>query len=143
MSLDPGSTTSFVLQLSIAASGVGAFIGGYALMRPGGGKALTGMGFDPGEPAAARTLGGAMLLGHAAALATLAQTPGIGSCMAAGLGSAWFGAAAGRAISAVVDRRRNAEVLLRIGLEALMGVLLWAPLWGYLRLLRHAARGEI
>src|SRR5882757_8931415 len=114
MSLDPGSTTSLILQLSIAASGVGAFIGGYTLMHQGGSQALTGIRFEPGEPAGARALGGAMLLGHAVALATLAQAPGIGSCMAAGLGSAWFGAAAGRAISAVVERRRNPKILLRI-----------------------------
>jgi hypothetical protein len=139
MSVDPGSLTQLILPLSIAASGVGAFVGGYTLMHPSGSRALTGLVFDPEAPGGARVLGVGMLLGHAAALATLAQTPGIGSCMAAGLGSVWFGAAAGRAIGAVVERRHSLGMLARIGAEAVMGVLLWAPLWNYLRLIRHAA----
>ena len=144
MSLDPVSRTRMILQVSIAACGVGAFIGGYTLMHPGSGRLLTGIATDPAEPAGARTLGGAMLLGHAAALASLAQAPGIGSCMAAGLGTAWFGAAAGRAIAAVVGRQRGPRLLGRIVFEGVMGALMWAPLWHFLRLIRHGAmRGSI
>jgi hypothetical protein len=136
--------TALVLQISIAATGVGAFIGGYALMNPTGGRALIGIAADPAELSGVRALGGAMLLGHAAALAALAQSPAIGSCLAAGLGSAWFGAAAGRAISAVVERRRGWRVLARIGFEAAMGAMLWALLWNYLSLIRRGAfRGAI
>jgi hypothetical protein len=135
--------TSLILQLSMVASGVGAFVGAYALMHPAVGRVLTGLGAEPAEPGGVRALGGAMLLGHAAALAALAQSPAIGSCLAAGLGSAWFGAAAGRAISSVVERRAP-KALLRIGFEAVMGVLMWAPLWHYLRLIRHGAfRGSV
>ena len=144
MSAHAGSFTPLILPLSIAASGVGAFVGGYSLMHPGGSAGLTGVSVDPTEPGGMRALGGAMLLGHAAALATLAQSPAIGSCMAAGLGTAWLGAAAGRAISAVIERRRDPRAVLRILFEGLMGVLLWAPLWHYLRLIRYGQlRGAI
>ena len=139
MSGDPGSLPSAVLQLSVAASAIGAFIGGYTLMHPTGSAVLTGISIDKTEPSGVRALGGALLVGHAAALAALAQSPAIGSCLAAGLGSAWFGAAAGRAIAAVVERRRGPKMLLRILFEGLVGALLWGPLWHYLRLIRHGA----
>ena len=144
MSPHAGSITQLFLQVSIAASAIGAFVGGYTLMHPMGSGALTGLSPDPASPTGVRALGGAMLLAHAAALAALGQAPGIGSCMAAGLGTAWFGAAAGRGIAVVVERGHTPKALLRMGWEGAMGAVLWAPLWNYLRLIRHGAlRGAI
>ena len=129
------------LHLAMVACGIGAFLGGLVLIHPAGLAASLGLGeTGPGL----RAVGGALLLAHAAALATLAESSGIGACMAAGLGTAWFGAAAGRALATLVERRARPRVLARAGAEAVMGVLLWAPLWGYLRLIRRAAsHGDI
>ncbi len=127
---------ALTLKLAILASGLGAFIGGYVLIHPEGAAGLTGADRSQGRGTALRALGGALLLGHAATLATLAQAAPIGSCLAAGLGAGWFGAAAGRSIGAMVERG-GPRPLLRIGFEAAMGLLLWAPLWTYLRMIRE------
>jgi hypothetical protein len=124
------------LQLAILASGLGAFIGGCVLIHPEGCAGLVGFRGVGSQPSSLRALGGALLLGHAATLATLAQSPSIGACLAAGLGAGWFGAAAGRGIGALVERRAAPD-LLRIGFEALMGLVLWQPLWTYLRLIHQ------
>lgn len=124
------------LHLAMIACGIAAFLGGFILIHPSGLAGALGLG-ETGPNL--RAMGGALLLAHAAALATLAESSGIGACMAAGLGTAWFGAAAGRAIAALVERKPRPRVLAWAAAEALMGLLLWAPLWGYLKLIRRAA----
>jgi hypothetical protein len=132
---------SFLSWLPVLVSAIGAFLGGYALVHPAGGAALAAFGPSAlGAPGpGVRALGGAMLLGHATALAALVQSPAIGACIAAGLGTAWLGAACGRSLAAVLEGRREAGDIVRAGLELAAGLALWAPLWHYLHLLRGGA----
>jgi hypothetical protein len=65
------------------------------------------------------------------------EAPRIGSCLAAAVGAAWLGAAAGRAVSAILSRRTSRRQIVLLGAEAVAGVCLWAPLWSYLGLIRR------
>ncbi len=132
------------LTLAQLACFLGALMGGYAVINPAG--VLRMKGFQIGEVSrrtiaeVRATYGGRVLLGHAATLAALMQPDDrIGACLAAALGSAWIGAAAARVISILVDRVATWRDLRSIGLEVALGILLWGPLWTYLRMLRRAA----
>ncbi len=131
------------LNLAILACALGALDGTYGLISPRG--AARGPGLDlpaDGSMAAVRALAGARLASHAATLAVLTVFPSVGACMAAGLACGWLGAAAGRALSILVERKRRPADLLRVLGAAVMGVALWMPLWLYLSLMHSAAVGH-
>ena len=67
--------------------------------------------------------------------------PAIGACFAAAIGCGWLGAAAGRGMALVRDHRHARADLLRIAGALLMGLVLWAPLWLYLKALEGVAHG--
>jgi hypothetical protein len=125
------------------ACAVAALDGAYGLFAPRG--AARGPGLEAGEGAALaplRALAGARLASHAAVFAVLSTAPAVGACMAAALGSAWLGAAAGRSISLLAARERRPADLLRTTGAAVLGVVLWAPLWLYLQTLRAMVRAH-
>lgn len=121
---------------------LGALDGAYGLISPKGAARGPGIELAPGATMAPlRALAGARLTGHAAAVAVLLSAPAVGACLAAALGSAWLGAAAGRGASILIERRRSPADLLRVAGATLMGVLTWAPLWLYLQALRNLQAG--
>ena len=98
------------LHLASLACALGALDGAYGLIAPRG--AARGPGLELAEGASQsplRALAGARMISHAATLAVIWTAPAIGACMAAALGAGWLGAAAGRAISFAVERRRARE----------------------------------
>lgn len=128
-----------IFQLALFASGAGAFLGAYLMFHPAGASVLGLAPAKIGATAGMRGLGGGLLLAHGVVLTALAQAPPIGACLAAGLGSGWFGATAGLAIGSIVDRRRTRLHLARMFAGLLLGVMLWAPLWAYLSFMRRQA----
>jgi len=132
-----------VFQLALFASGAGAFLGAYLMFHPQGASVIGLAPAKAGATAGMRGLGGGLLLAHAVVLTALAQAPPIGACLAAGLGSGWFGAAAGLAIGVIVDRRRTRLHFARMLAGMLLGAALWAPLWSYLAFIRRQSGIEI
>ncbi|MCI3181877.1 DUF4345 domain-containing protein [Caulobacter sp. CCUG 60055] len=128
------------LMGGVVACVAGATVGAYALVRPF--RALALMGLQPaadqapaGTVEARSRLGGLILAPHGVTGVVLAVSPRIGACMAAALALAWFGAAAVRAFAMATgarDRRQGGALVL----EAAMGVVLAAPLWLYLEIIR-------
>ncbi|CAN5244883.1 DUF4345 family protein [soil metagenome] len=136
-------TPTTALHLAVLACALGALDGTYGLISPKG--AARGPGLDLTDDASAaplRALSGARLASHAATLAVLTVFPSVGACMAAGLACGWLGAAAGRAVSILVERKRRPADLLRVLGAAAMGVALWMPLWLYLSLMQGMAEGR-
>jgi hypothetical protein len=130
------------LQLCSLACILGALDGAYGLISPRG--AARGPGIELAEGASLgplRALAGGRLVGHAAVLSVLWTAPSIGACLAAGLGCVWLGAAAGRAISIALEHRKPTGELLRVAAALAMGLILWWPLWRYLRVLEVLAAG--
>lgn len=91
-------------------------------------------------PAAVRIQAGAFLLAaHVVAAATLLVVPKVGSCVAAGLGSGWFGAAAGGLLVLAGAERGLLRRLLVATFQGVMGVCLWSPLWTYVKVMQAHA----
>ena len=131
----------FWLRIASLLTGVGALLGAYGLISPVSVAGFFGLKLAPGgEPhTAVRGIFGGVLLMHAASFTALAEEPKIGSCLAAAAGSAWLGQAAGRAVAALLHRSVRGRQFAIIAGEAAAGVGLWAPLWIYLRLIRHGS----
>ncbi len=128
---------SFALHVCALACLLGALDGAYGLIAPRG--AARGPGIELAEGAALaplRALAGGRLVGNATTLAVLMTAPAVGACLAAALGSAWLGAAVGRAVSIVLERRRAPGDPLRVAGATLLGVATWAPLYLYLQALK-------
>jgi hypothetical protein len=124
----------------MAGATLGALLGAFALTQVR--TTLRRMGLAPGDDTAYglseyRALGGHLLAGHAMTAAMLLQAPRIGACFAGALSAAWFGAALGRLVSLVRDKGRPPFEYLALDLG--LAVLLAAPLWAYLRLIRAHA----
>jgi hypothetical protein len=128
------------LWIGMAGAVLGALLGAFALTQVR--TTLARMGLAPADDTAFglseyRALGGHLLAGHALTAATLIQAPQIGACFAGALSAAWFGAAFGRVVSIVRDRGK--PPIRYLVLDLVLAVLLAAPLWTYLRLIRiHA-----
>lgn len=135
---EEGLTAS--LWIGFAGAVLGSLLGSMALTQVR--LSLRRMGLAPeGDTAFGlseyRALGGFLLFSHAVTAALLIQAPRIGSCFAGALAAAWFGAALGRIVSAFRDEGRAPWGLLV--LDLILGLLLAAPLWSYVRLIRlHA-----
>lgn len=134
------------LKISLVAGAVGALAGVMAGALAMLGTDLSGAPAQEAQPPAPldRRLGvGAFLLSsHAIAAAALWQLPTVGSCIAAGLGAGWMGAAAAGLIGMLSQPggglgMRAAQVLFR----AAIGVALLAPLWAYMKILQLQALG--
>lgn len=126
------------LWIATAAAVVGALVGAWTLTQPE--TSLARAGLRSGDPrtvglSAGRAVGGAALAAHALTAALLLQAPKIGACLAAALAAAWFGAAAGRTVSALRDGAGPVPYAA-LALELVMSAALAAPLWLYARLLR-------
>jgi hypothetical protein len=81
------------LEIALVLGGLAAFAGAAVGMLALGGWDAADLGFSP--PSGQRlTIGAYLLASHAVTAATLWQAPKIGSCLAAGLGAGWLGAAA-------------------------------------------------
>lgn len=120
----------------------GALDGAYGMISPRG--AARGPGLAVGEDISLtplRAVCAARFASHAATLAVLWTAPAIGACFAAAVGCGWLGAAAGRAIAIVREHRHGRADLLRIAGTLLMGLVLWAPLWLYLKAIEAVANG--
>ncbi len=117
------SSYGLSLLLAIIACVIGGALGGLTLTRPGAVLGLTAFRRSDDEadaastavpptvlpptafpPAEARALGGLLILSHATAALFLGYQSSVGAAMAFALAMAWMGAAAGRAVSALVDR---------------------------------------
>jgi len=131
----------FWLRIASLLTGVGALLGAYGLISPASVAGFFGLKLAPdAEPhGAVRGIFGGVLLMHAASFTALAEAPKIGSCLAAAAGAAWLGQAAGRAVAALLERSVGGRQIAIVACEAAAGVGLWAPLWMYLRLIRHGA----
>lgn len=136
------------LKLSLVAGAVGALAGVMAGALAMLGTDLSGAGPHEAHPPAPldRRLGiGAFLLSsHAIAAAALWQLPTVGSCIAAGLGAGWLGAAAAGLIGMLSQPggslgMRAVHVFMRAGI----GVALLAPLWAYMKILQLQALGTV
>jgi hypothetical protein len=118
----------------------GAMLGAYALTQVR--TTLRRMGLAPADDTAYglseyRAMGGHLLAGHALTAALLMQAPKVGACFAGALSAAWFGAAFGRVVSMLRDKGRAPLGFLLLDLA--LALLLAAPLWTYVRLIRiHA-----
>ena len=133
---------NLALHVCLLFCALGALDGAYGMISPRG--AARGPGVEWADGASLtplRALAAARFTSHAAALAVLWTAPAIGACFAAGIGCGWLGAAAGRAISLVRDHRHARTDLLRIAGALVMGLVLWAPLWLYLKAIEAAANG--
>lgn len=131
----------FWLRIASLLTGVGALLGAYGLISPGAVAGFFGLKLAPdAEPhGAVRGLFGGVLLMNAASFTALAEAPKIGSCLAAAVGAAWLGQAAGRAVAALLERSVGGRQIGIILVEAAAGVGLWAPLWLYLKLIRQGS----
>ena len=75
--------------------------------------------------------------------AALWRLPSVGSCIAAGLGAGWMGAAAAGVIGLVTMPDRIAHRLGHIVARFFVGVCLLAPLWAYIKLMQMQPIGTI
>lgn len=122
----------------IVASVAGAFLGALLLAgvdpmrlgRSGGGAPDQGVRLQVGT---------FLMAAHVAAAAALLVAPKVGSCVAAGLGAGWIGAAAGGFVLLAAAERNLAARLGAALFQAAMGAAMWAPLWTFLRVLRAHA----
>ena len=133
-------TVTLSIWVGTGGAVLGALLGATALTQVR--ITLTRMGLAPlGDTAYGlseyRALGGHLLAGHALTAALLLQAPKIGACFAGALSAAWFGAATGRLVSMARDKGKAPVEFLALDLG--LAVLLAAPLWTYVRLIRiHA-----
>lgn len=135
------------LKLALIAGAIsslaGVMAGGLALL----GTDLTGAAANErAEPAPLdrRLAVGAFLLSsHAIAAAALWQLPTVGSCIAAGLGAGWMGAAAAGLVGMLSQPERIVVRMAHIAVRAAVGVGLLAPLWAYIRLMQFQAMGSL
>ena len=129
-----------MILVGLAGAVLGALLGATALTQVR--TTLRRMGLAPADDTAAgvseyRALGGHLLAGHAITASMLLQEPKVGACFAGALAAAWFGAAFGRVVSIVRDKGR--PPLHFLALDLVLGLLLAAPLWSYVRLIRAHA----
>ncbi|MDO9223700.1 MAG: DUF4345 domain-containing protein [Caulobacter sp.] len=118
--------------LAVIACCLAGALGGYSLARPL--EALTRVGLTQAEGstaglAAARGLGGLLLLSHAGTAALLGYSPYVGASLALALSLMWAGAAVGRAVSTALDGPGDGQSVQNLIFEALMGVTLSLPFW--------------
>ncbi|HYE43035.1 MAG TPA: hypothetical protein VEA15_06530 [Caulobacteraceae bacterium] len=125
------------LEWSLVAGGLGAFAGAMA-----GVLVISGSTVGDLEPGAAPapldrrlSIGAFLLSSHAIAAAGLWQLPTVGSCLAAGLGAGWMGAAAAGLVGMLTQTDKIGLRMSHIVLRACVGVTLLAPLWAYVKLL--------
>lgn len=125
------------LEWSLIAGGLGAFAGAMAGVLVISGSAVGEL--EPGTPPAPLdrrlSMGAFLLSSHAIAAAGLWQLPTVGSCLAAGLGAGWMGAAAAGLVGMLTQTDRIGLRMAHIVLRACVGVTLLAPLWAYVKLL--------
>jgi hypothetical protein len=133
------------LQASLVAGAIGSLAG---LMA--GGLALLGTDLSgsaepqPIAPLDRRLAVGAFLLSsHAIAAAALWQLPTVGSCIAAGLGAGWMGAAAAGLVGMLTQPERIGVRMAHIALRAVIAVGLLAPLWAYIRVMQFQALDSV
>lgn len=130
------------LEIALVLGGLAAFAGAVTGMLTLGGWDAADLGFSP--PSSQRlTVGAYLLASHAVTAAALWQAPKIGSCLAAGLGAGWLGAAAAGLIALMAAPERPGKRAAAAGFRALVGLALLAPLWGYVQLMRAASAGVI
>ena len=130
------------LRLASLLTLLGALLGAYGLIAPRNAGQLAGLSLGLGAApyAPVRAVCGGILLMNAVTFTALAEAPRIGSCLAAAVGAAWLGQAAGRAVSSLLSRSPNRrQIALLLG-EGVVGLALWGPLWTYLRLIREGVR---
>lgn len=130
------------LHASLLAGGVGAFAGAMAGVLTLIGVELLGPG-APGAPAAPLdrrlAVGAYLLSSHVIAAAAIWQMPTVGSCIAAGLGAGWMGAAAAGMVGMMSQADRIGARMAHIMIRAAIGIALLAPLWAYVRIMQAHA----
>jgi hypothetical protein len=139
--------SSYVLSLLLAvvACVIGGTLGGMILARPQVMLELAGLA-DEATPkpklfAEGRAMGGVLIASHGIVALYLGYQPRIGAAMALVLAVAWLGAAAGRAISAALDKdagRFNAGSMV---FNALIGVTLSLPFFNIGRVVLRGVAG--
>lgn len=125
--------SSYVLSLFLAvlACVIGGTLGGMIVARPQVMLDLAGLS-DEASPrprlfAEGRALGGVLIASHGVAALYLGYQPRIGAAMALALAVAWLGAAAGRALSAVLDGEQGRFNTGSMVFNALIGITLSLP----------------
>lgn len=125
------------------AAALGAAMGGASLVTPRWGASVVRLAPDPrwkgGWAEFRASYGGALLLAHGAVLLTLAMSfqAGSGAVMGASFAVAlyWFGMAAGRIVSMVIDCEQETRTrynAIGVGFELLMAAALGAPFLAHL-----------
>lgn len=126
------------LQATLWAGGLGAFAGGMAGVLTIVGTDLSGAG-EP-QPLDQRLGTGAFLLAsHAMAAGAIWQVPTVGSCICAGLGAGWLGAAAAGAVAMLTRPGPVGPRAVSIAARVLVGLSMLAPLWAYVKIIRAQA----
>ncbi|MBC7667770.1 MAG: DUF4345 family protein [Gemmatimonadaceae bacterium] len=115
---------------------IGGVLGGLTLTRPVGARGLAGFASldleagavpSPDALTQGRAFGGLLIVSHAGAALFLGYQPSVGTAMAFALAMAWFGAALGRAVSALVDRVRTRVNFGSLAFEVMIAVTLSLP----------------
>jgi hypothetical protein len=125
--------SSYVLSLFLAvvACVIGGALGGMILARPQTMLGLAGLADEetPKSPlfAEGRAFGGMLIASHGIAALYLGYQPRLGAAMAMVLAIGWLGAAAARAISAMIDGQAGRFNAGSIVVNALIGVTLALP----------------
>jgi len=127
------------LQMTLIAGGLGAFAGGMAGVLTLSGTDLTGAGGEPAPLDRRLALGAYLLASHAVAAGALWQVPTVGSCIAAGLGAGWLGAAAAGLIALLNKPGRTTWRLAQIAGRLAIGLTMLAPLWAYVKIMQAQA----
>ncbi|USQ96631.1 DUF4345 family protein [Caulobacter sp. RL271] len=139
--------SSYVLSLLLAvlACIIGGTLGGMILARPQVMLELAGLADEANSKpklfAEGRAMGGVLIASHGIAALYLGYQPRIGAAMALVLAVAWLGAAAGRALSAALDKdagRFNAGSMV---FNALIGVTLSLPFFNIGRVVLRGVSG--
>lgn len=136
------------LKISLIAGAVAALAGIMAGALAMLGTDLSGAAPGEGDPPAPldQRLGvGAFLLSsHAITAAALWQLPTVGSCIAAGLGAGWMGAAAAGLIGMLSQPTGNLGMrAVHVVVRAAIGVALLSPLWAYVKIMQFQALGTV
>ncbi|CAN5423664.1 DUF4345 family protein [soil metagenome] len=138
------SSFGLSLVLAVIACVIGGVLGGLTLTRPAAARGLAGFAsLDLAEGAVpspdaltqGRAFGGLLIVSHAGAALFLGYQPSVGTAMAFALAMAWFGAALGRAVSALVDRVRTRVNFGSLAFEVLIAVTLSLPFFNPGRLI--------
>jgi Domain of unknown function (DUF4345) len=122
----------WIETIAIIACGLGAGMGGYAMISPSWASGIVRLVPNPahveGKSEFRATYGGLFLASHLLVAWAIWERPDGWPLAASVLGFGWMGAGVGRVISLFADRAVTGLNLFNVGFEAVMGLALLAPL---------------